>query len=380
MTDVFVHIDDTSFGIYPIPGNVVVMDPGPTVPTGFPVLPLGNFCIANQLDDELRITGPVDPVRRDTRINAHIKDPVCSWLKISPTGAPPALFRAMSGFWLNRYRLTRDLRSLFDGPRSVQLQLSSLTEPRKPLREALLHHGRSLEQKTWALFHHRGALNGAFDALQQSPQNAYHLMCATAEYNAMTACMYSILEEITHAFSIFDRIRFGTSRPGSFHQLHSKRDKQEAPLKSILDEATWYEGFRLRRANAAHAFGTVVALDPSATDIFLFQHPEPVVYSKSPTPPPAVQAARTNVSELARGFDRLIERYSAHLLTLFHPWDLVIVHRATSHAEKMEAIPVWVRNLIFDEKLRRSTDAWVCVDDHGDSVFYTDEKGGLRLG
>jgi hypothetical protein len=371
-----VHFDNDSFGVYEFPFNTIDVNSGENAPPNLPKFNLGSLRSARVAGEQVEFFGQVTPLRKDGRILVALNRPISSWLILPPSAAPAVLIQSLPSFWLNRFRFTSKSRGLQS--ENCKLDLAPLLEERQRLREELIQHSQSLMQKAWALRYHRGNLIDALGKLDiQSTSSYYPLICASAEYNALAACIYATLEELTRVFSIFEKIRTGKERSRSFHQLHKNRDAETEQLSLILEGATWYERFRLRRANSTHAFGALVTLDKESTDLYLVQHPDPRIYASSPAPPPPVELIHGEVQDLINGFDNLIEQFSIFLLSLFHPWDLVVLNHADTVETEWEETTVWVRHVVFDENQRRSTDAWVSVNEDGRMAFRTDLRGGL---
>lgn len=71
------------------------------------------------------------------------------------------------------------------------------------------------------------------------------------------------------------KITTGQQGPDSFHDLYDKRAQTPEGQQSVLDSATWYEKFRLRRSNAAHSFGAY--LSAQEDELYRNMSPNPVV-------------------------------------------------------------------------------------------------------
>ena len=370
-----VHFDDDSFGVYDLKSNVKDVNLGENAPSNLPKFKLGSFRYARVAEEQLEVFGQVTPMKQDARMNVNFNKPITDWLVTSPFTAPVVLIQSLPSFWLNRFRFSSKHRNLQN--ENTKFNLTPLLEERKHLREDLIQHNQSLEQKLWTIRYHRENLMNALKKLDtQSTSSYYLLVCASAEYNALLACMYATLEELTHVFYIFEKIRTRKDRSDNFHDLHKNRDKETDDLRLILEEAKWYEQFRLRRANSSHAFGAIVALlDEKSTDLYLMQHPNHRIYNKSVSSPPFKHLIREEIPTIINGFDRLLEQFSIFLISLFHPWDLVVITNGSM--EELQETCVWVRHILFNENNRSGSDSWVSIDKDGQIEFQAKIQGGL---
>lgn len=163
----------------------------------------------------------------------------------------------------------------------------------------------------------------------------------------------------------------------SFHDLYKKRNKVAPDLSRILQGASWYESFRLRRANATHAFGAVVGLSAEENELFLQQHPDRLIVGSAFGASPQRDTAEAAFEEQVRELDRLLSVLSAYLLTLFHPWDAVILNLASPDSERKEQRAVWVRGVWFDPSLETPGTGWGIEEVDGTIGIRTNQRGGL---
>jgi len=371
------HCDDISFGVYQIPFTAARGDDPDTGPKDLPRSNLGFIRSARTDGNAVRVYGPATRVLADIRVPSIAKQSVHSWVRFPATAALVVLIEAMHNFWTNRFRLTNDTRRL-EVDVVKRLELEQLNAKRRTQREKLYQHQLSLRQKLWALRYHRSGFYDALDQLSADrPSHLFQLTRATAEYNALTACMYAFLEELTSVLSIFEGISRGKNRKPSFHQLHKNRAAEEGALRDLLDTAEWYEGFRLRRANTAHAFGNIIALQPDETDPYLMQHPDARIYSEQPLPPAVIPNARSATETLVAEFDAFLVALSRYMLAMFHPWDSVSLYHLRDDGNGFEASSVWVRHVLFRPQRQGEPEPWAGFDDQGRVAFRTDSRGGL---
>jgi hypothetical protein len=374
-SEVMLHVDGESFGIYPFPLNIVEVDAenltqleaarqswrGGTL-TG----------VRCELEEHVRF------FRTPIRTNPQVSEPVLSWGELPPSGAPIVLLRALPGFWLNRFRLSHSWQDLTQpGRRSVDL--ADLLAQRRMMREKLVWHAESLGTKFLSLRYHRSNFNEVLEAAKAAdPNRKYANIRATAEFSAHDDRMYSILDELAAVHAVMEKIRTGKDVARKFHDLHQNRVRLPQPLSEILAKADWYEPFRLRRANATHAFGSLVNLKDDENDLFLYQHPDRLLRGSPADRKPPMGAATEIFAVQVKQFDQLVADLAIYLLSLFHPWDFVVVGHAPVESESLSARPVWVRNLRFLPQLEEPGTAWAVAGPNGAIAVRTDDRGGLK--
>jgi len=303
---------------------------------------------------------------------------VLSCGELPPSAAPVVLLRALSTFWLNRFRLSHYWQGLAEpGPRSVDL--GGLLAKRRTIREKLIRHAESLASKFLSLRYHRSNFNQAVAAAKTAGTNRkYATIRATAEFSAHDDRMYAILDELAAAHALMERMRTGKDVIRNFHALCQKQADLPQPLSEVLEKANWYEPFRLRRANTTHTFGSLVQLKDDESDFFLYQHSDRLLRGSPTDREPPMGAAAEIFAVQVKQFDQLIADRAAYFLSLFHPWDFVVMGHAPVGSESLGARPVWVRNLRFLPKLEEPGTAWAVIGRDGAIEVRTDDRGGLK--
>ncbi|MFI5396043.1 MAG: hypothetical protein ACHQ9S_10960 [Candidatus Binatia bacterium] len=371
--DGFVHIDRISFGIYEFPLDMVEVDE-----SAISEIEIGEHvfraCKLAGLRCQLR--GTAQSFCRNVRTNPNLHNVVFPWIHLAPSTAPIVLLSAIPGFWLGRFRLARQWNNV-KAPGDQCLDLAQLMAPRRKLRERLVQHAASLQSKLCSLRYHRSNFHQAVEDAARESYKKHPLIRATAEFAAHESCAYSFLEELTRVLSCFEKIRNGTDVPTSFHGLYEKRDKLAPDLSRVLTDVSWYESFRLRRANATHAFGAVVSLSAEENDLFLHQHPDRLIVGSALGAWPQREKPEAAFNEQVRELDRFLSALSAYLLTLFHPWDAVILNLAPPDSERKEQRAVWVRGVWFDPSLETRGTGWGIGEVDGTIAIRTDQNGGL---
>jgi hypothetical protein len=366
---VILSFDQDSFGIYPFPFHAVEV-------TNSNVSAPQTWRAGDLLGTVCKVADPPFPIRPGTRANPSLPKPVLSWMRMAPDAAPLALIHAAPGFWLNRYRRSSKYETLCTGS-VAEVDLKGILDQRAEQRRRLREHSQSLTAKFWSMRYHRENLMSAIKEAEASKggRRLDYLTRATAEFSAHDGVMYSLLEELAVLHSIFEKIRTGKDVTTSFHTLYNSRSKLAPPLGQFLQELEWYEPFRVRRANATHAFGTMIVSSPEDNDIYLYQHPDKHIYGSMPAPAPG--RVLDMFVELARVFDRFVDQFCIFLLSLFHPFDVVMLPNAEKPGDPFEETLVWVRSLEFDPSLARETDAWVMQDKSGQIALVAHRIGGL---
>jgi hypothetical protein len=245
------------------------------------------------------------------------------------------------------------------------------------LREHLSQHAESLKSKLWALEYHQGNFRKLLADATLNPKDAlYERTAATAEFAAYLAAAYSLLDEVARAASVMKKIATGQKGPDSFHDLYDKRAQTSAGLQSVLDSATWYEKFRLRRSNAAHSFGAY--LSAHEDELYLYQHPNKLLYSRADNTPAYQQSAEAALTELAIPFRAFISAFFRELLKMFHPWDIVTLLVAPPNANhSIEPISTWVRRILLDDSLENPANHTALLNSSNSVAVRTLPQGGL---
>ena len=370
------HCDEISWGMYEFPLHMCDVSPNPHRPRK-----PSDWCgirFAREENDSLRIDGSIVRLHPDKDGRASPAGiPVHSWCRISETAAPVVLFDALPGYWLNRFRYVGPASGFRTDPPSL-FEMASFHDRRMPHRERLVNHSASLKQKTWALRYHRGNLLSIIESIKRSPIDHHAIIVGGAEYAALSHCLYSVLEELAAVLSLLRVIQGLPETPYSFHRLYQKPPENTEYLRTLSAEATWYESFRVERANSAHAFGTLFGLASGTTDLNLFQHPDPRIYSGMQGVPASARKAEVHINDLLTRSDLLITGMCAHMLTLFHPWDIVKLYNAEpGESTEVQGTTVWVKEISFTREVPHSPQAWILLDTDGVVRVRTDERGGI---
>lgn len=355
--------DAVSYGVYPIPGCALVVVDSPPEEAG--VVPVGMAYLARLTAESCQVQLPPTIATRDVRVfSGQASGGVLSWIRVPTASASSWLVEALPGFWLNRHRLPRELAEAIE--RGAAIPINNSTKLGEQ-RERLYHHANSLKCKLWTLQYHRGNLRSALrDCAEKPHEKNLHLVKANAELTAHDNECYALLDELAALLSILSSISRGVETPTSFHDLHKARAKQHEPLKAALQDTAWYESFRMRRANSTHAFKAFSSLNRETSEVLLWQHPDRRIFT---VPDLALNGRNATdvVDELATSFDDLVARLSIHMLSLFHPFDVVRMHMK-SHREGPVGQPtVWTRRIFFSPDLE-----WV-----GHALL--DPDGGMEL-
>ncbi len=343
-----------------------------------PVAEYGGARPAREVKDRIQIEGAMIRLRPDKDGRAAPAGvPVQSWFRCGEAAAPVMLFEALPSYWLNRFRYVGTAHDIRTDVTST-IDMASFHERRLPHRERLVNHSTSLKQKSWSLKYHRGNLLSAIERATSSPNDLHALTIAGAEYGAISHCLYSVLEELAAVLSLLRVMQGLPETPNSFHRLHLKAAEQTEELRKLLVDAAWYESFHVERANSAHSFGTILGLASDTTDLMLFQHPDPRIYTGTKCTPTTAREAEVHVNELLTGADLLIEGMCAYMLTLFHPWDVVsLYHAEPGESSEVEQTIVWVKEVSFSRDAHYGIQAWALLDKDGVMRIRTDDRGGI---
>lgn len=367
------HMDDTSFGVYPFPLHATTVE---NLPTDWqtPETTAGSYGFGSLQGSTFEPKRDFVP-KQHLRSNPWLASDVLAWLRLAPSAAPLVFVQALPGFWLGRYRLTTAHRSALLEKKSFDL--SQTLKIRAPLRALLAAHSSSIANKLWALEYHQGRFNEHIGVAREAGGDAlFELVAAGAEFRAYAETVYSLLEETTRAAAILQRIARGQSGQQSFHKLHSDAENAPPMLRTILEGATWHEKFRLRRANAAHAFAPMLGRE--GDELSLYQHPDALIYAGARFAPPKADNAVAAFDELSQPFRRFYADYSAYLLTLFHPWDVVIIPHSSLDGGVPDSRPVWTRRVGFEPSHERPNSYWALMNSASKVAFRTIPGGGLN--
>lgn len=371
-----VHFDAKSVGVYDFPMGVVKVAPPPDEVRD-PIV-TGSIRDAEYQDGLLVCHGDLttgDSLKRPT--TEETTGEVLSWLRVSPRLAWSCLYNAIPDFWLNRFRRTTEWSQLADTDHALNLE--PLTKKRRLQRSDLGHHALSLRSKIWALKHHRNGFRSAMTEYKEDRNRELALVMLTAEFCAHDAATYSLLEELARLLSLVTLISEGNATPTSFHDLHKGRDECADPeLKALLDSLTWFEPFRLRRANSSHSFTAMLHAAPEGDGLVVGQRIDPRLRAGPREAPGAAAAAQETFQELVDGTERFTSDLSIYLLQKFTPYDLVTLQIA-SHDEPSEfrTVTVWVRRLIFDPALIDCRDGEAIVSADGSVRVRGTTEGGF---
>lgn len=370
------HCDEISWGLYEFPLHMSDVSPNPH--RAKPASEWREMRSAREAKGGVRVYGPLVPLRPDKDGRAApAAVPVHSWFRTGEAAAPIVLFEALPGYWLNRFRYVGPARNIRTDV-TPTLDMASFHDRRMPHRERLVNHSTSLKQKAWSLKYHRGNLLSAIERANSSPHDLHAFTVAGAEYGALSHCLYSVLEELAAVLGLLRVMQGLPATPNSFHGLHQKAAEQPEELRKLLADATWYEPFRVERANSAHSFGTFLGFARGTTDMQWFQHPDPRIYSGTACTPASARAAEAHVDELLNGSDLLIAGLCRHMLTLFHPWDIVKFHHADpGEPPAMEQTTVWVKEISFSRDAPYGLQSWALLDENGVMRCRTDDRGGI---
>jgi hypothetical protein len=369
------HCDDVSWGLYEFPIHVVDVSPNPYGGDSPPSL--GTYRSAREAEGGIRVYGRVHALAKDGRV-ANPKAEVSSWFRVGRTAAPSILFEALPGFWLNRFRFVGPAHAIGTAV-TPTFDPTTFHQRRLPQRERLIHHAVSLKQKAWGLRYHRGNLLAALEEAVRGSATLHTLTVASAEYSAVADGLYAMLEELAAVLCLLNTIRGAQQTPMSFHKLYKAADDQDVELRTALNAAsTWYEQFRVERANSAHAFGTVVGLSDADSDLVLFQHADKRLYQGSGCEPVSSRKASAHVNALLKGSDELIARLSAYILSKFHPWDTVqFRHSAPDAPRDHQLTTTWTRDIVFSTEPALQSATWMLLNDQGQIEMVTDDRGGV---
>jgi hypothetical protein len=371
------HIDRSSLGIYRLPFSHTEVANLP----GVSAADYRGIVRSITLEDgELVTAESLTPGNRRLHVTLpSIGNKVHEWLNLSPLMAPLVLVSALPGYWLNRFRLSRDLKVLLQN--GVQrISIGDLYRIRMKQRQVLVEHAHSLYVKLWMLRHHRQIFRDSFDSASSSPNDAQrHHVAINAEFMAHDNCMYAILDEYASCLSTMLEISTGNPTVSSFHKLVKKPQQLPGPIAAVLQEMDWYEPFRLRRANATHAFCTRVVLGDDDNDIRLHQKPQPKLFSGQFDLSIDNREAAELFDHAAFTFDRFLEELSASLLLLFHHFDHVTVPNLDpNNPGVMENTVVWTRGVRFLSSLSHEGEGWAMVGHNGNCVVLSDKNGSLK--
>lgn len=200
--------DDESYGIYPMPVSLVVVDRLPGDTSDVP----RSWAHTATLSGE---TCTVDPGAtagtRDVRVVSATTGTVRAWVTCSHRSAFAWLLDALPNFWLNRHRLTSAVSEALR--RNTPLAIDA-SPKRTRFRERLIHHANSLKCKLWTLQYHRGNLRAAIEDCRQKPhEKNLHLIRANAEFTAHDNECYALLDELARVLSLMTTIRTGGETP-----------------------------------------------------------------------------------------------------------------------------------------------------------------------
>lgn len=373
--EVFIHVDDISVGIYefpPMPALVNVVD-APAVKSWVRT----GWLEGDQLECEDRVVESDRPIR--PVVPAQDFGSIHSWLKVSPGTAWFWFWSAMPNYWLNRFRLTTELRAL-QRPGRGFVDVSRILRTRAMNRESFGHHADSLAAKTWALRYHRTNFRDAIDkSIVEPERRQLHAIRANAEFCAHDAACYSVLEEVARLLSLMIRIKSGNATPESFHTLHDERASQPQGLRDALDEMGWFEAFRQRRANTAHAFASLVGMHPEVAGGTLSQHPDRRIMQVPSAPTNDGKAALDVFNEFVKDFDNSLRALARYLLQLFHPFDVVsgllLDPRKGGNVERKT---VWACGIQFDPARASPDEGEVFADFDLTIRVRATEDGALR--
>ncbi|MCC6995233.1 MAG: hypothetical protein IT370_11545 [Deltaproteobacteria bacterium] len=366
------HVDKQSVGIYSVPFTALASRR--PFGSGGPIRQgrLGEGLVVRF---EADVTSRVVPDDHALVQESPGSDGVLDSIKCSPRLAWGFFQAAMPGFWANRYRMTSDFAFLAEGTRGA-CEVAALRKRRVLHRRSLMEHAQSLHSKVWALRYHRANFRRAIDkAGSAGPgDKALFLITANAEFSAHDAATYSLLEELTRARALMLDLSRGEQSTLSFHQLFEKRMSlpDDGLRRALMASESWYPGFRQRRTNSTHAFGALVV---HSNDLLVVNQLADRRLSDGGSPISGALAVSL-FDPLVDGVSRLVEAFTAHLLTLFHPYDLVTL---TLIDERKDPGPrrttIFVRRIEFDEGLAGKGD--VILDPSGRIEISTDLDGAL---
>jgi hypothetical protein len=248
--DTIIHIDNSSFGIYPLPAYFVEVSESKYKTQGtarIGLLSEDTFTVREKFD-----------IKENVRTNPSLgESQIHCWYRVSASAAPVVLINAIPGFWLNRFRFHNKLAFLLEDGQQT-LQVKKMYEYRKPLRQALVQHAASLQARLWSLSYHKHNFENILGDTERT--GFIKALQATAEFSAYDASLYGVLEEFSAITRLMYKIISGVDLPQSFHSLVCSENLPE-DLSKVLNKLSWYEPFRIRRANTAHAFSSTIHLD-----------------------------------------------------------------------------------------------------------------------